>query len=125
AAIANANPFRTGISAFTLGLGKIVAPMAFVYAPVLLIVSSTGFDLLTFSYTATSCIIGVFFLSSAVVGYLKVSMGAFQRTLLALSGVVMIAPGFQADMIALAIAAPALLIQWRQSGKGSGELEAA
>ena len=49
AAIANANPFRTGISAFTLGLGKVVAPMAFVYAPVLLFVSSTGFDLWEFS----------------------------------------------------------------------------
>ncbi|MEO1795358.1 MAG: TRAP transporter large permease subunit, partial [Pseudomonadota bacterium] len=45
AAIANSNPFRTGISAFTLGLGKVIAPMAFVYAPVLLFVSSTGFDL--------------------------------------------------------------------------------
>ena len=41
AAIANSNPFRTGIAAFTLGLGKVVAPMAFVYAPVLLFVSST------------------------------------------------------------------------------------
>ena len=48
AAIANSNPFKTGMSAFTLGLGKIVAPMAFVYAPVLLIVSSSGFDLLEF-----------------------------------------------------------------------------
>jgi len=28
AAIANSNPFRTGISAFSLGLGKVVAPMA-------------------------------------------------------------------------------------------------
>ncbi|MEM9431915.1 MAG: TRAP transporter fused permease subunit, partial [Pseudomonadota bacterium] len=51
AAIANSNPFRTGISAFTLGLGKVVAPMAFVYAPVLLLVSSTGFDLWEFTYT--------------------------------------------------------------------------
>ncbi|MFK7993984.1 MAG: TRAP transporter permease [Granulosicoccus sp.] len=116
AAIANANPFRTGISAFTLGLGKIVAPMAFVYAPVLLIVSSTGFDLLTFSYTASSCIIGVFFLSSAVVGYLKMPMGGFQRTLLAVSGIIMIAPSFQADLFALAIAAPALVLQWYKSG---------
>jgi len=119
AAIANANPFRTGISAFTLGLGKIVAPMAFVYAPVLLIVSSTGFDLLTFSYTATSCIIGVFFLSAAVVGFFKAPMGVLQRLLLAVSGIVMIAPSFQADLVALAIASPALFIQWREAGRAS------
>lgn len=111
AAIANSNPFRTGISAFTLGLGKVVAPMAFVYAPVLLFVSSTGFDLLTFSYTATSCIAGVLFLSGAVVGYFLAPMSVIERLLFALSGIVMIAPSFQADLVALAIAAPTLGIQ--------------
>jgi TRAP transporter 4TM/12TM fusion protein len=115
AAIANANPFRTGISAFTLGLGKIVAPMAFVYAPVLLFVSSTGFDLLEFSYTATSCIAGVFFLSAAVVGFMFTHMGFIQRILLAISGIIMIAPSFQADLFALVVAAPALIIQFREA----------
>jgi TRAP transporter 4TM/12TM fusion protein len=117
AAIANANPFRTGISAFTLGLGKIVAPMAFVYAPVLLFVSSTGFDLLEFSYTATSCIAGVFFLSSAVVGFMFTNMGFIQRILLAISGIIMIAPSFQADLFALAVATPALIIQFRHASR--------
>ena len=60
AAIAGSNPFRTGISAFTLGLGKVVAPMAFVYAPVLLFVSSTGFRSLgVHLHGGTSCIAGV------------------------------------------------------------------
>ncbi|AAV97303.1 TRAP transporter, 4TM/12TM fusion protein (plasmid) [Ruegeria pomeroyi DSS-3] len=111
AAIANSNPFRTGISAFTLGLGKIVAPMAFVYAPVLLIVSQTGFDLWTFSYTATSCILGVICLSVAVVGYWLAPMGALFRVLLAMAGLVFIAPSLQADLIAALIAAPAVLSQ--------------
>ncbi len=111
AAIANSNPFRTGISAFTLGLGKVLAPMAFVYAPVLLFVSSAGFDLLEFSYTASSCIIGVFFLSAAVVGYFLTNMSAIERILFALSGLVMIAPSFQADLAALAIAMPTLIYQ--------------
>jgi len=39
-------------------------------------------------------------------------MGAFQRICLAISGFVMIAPSFQADLVALAIAAPALIIQF-------------
>ena len=111
AAIANSNPFRTGISAFTLGLGKIVAPMAFVYAPVLLFVSSTGFDFTTFSYTASSCILGVVFLSAAVVGFFLAPMNALERILLAISGIVLIAPSLQADLAALAIAAPALAWQ--------------
>ena len=111
AAIANSNPFRTGISAFTLGLGKVVAPMAFVYAPVLLFVSSTGFDLLEFSYTATSCILGVIALSASVVGYLLAPIGTVYRILLAISGLIAIAPSFQADLVALAVAAPALVSQ--------------
>ena len=111
AAIAGSNPFRTGISAFTLGLGKVVAPMAFVYAPVLLFVSSTGFDLWQFTYTAASCIAGVIALSAAVVGYWLAPMGAIFRILMAFAGLVFIAPSLQADLVALIIAAPAILSQ--------------
>ncbi|GIT91341.1 C4-dicarboxylate ABC transporter permease [Jannaschia pagri] len=111
AAIANSNPFRTGISAFTLGLGKVIAPMAFVYAPVLLFVSSTGFDLWEFTYTAASCIAGVIALSAAVVGYWLAPMGAVFRWLMAIAGLVFIAPSLQADLVALVIAAPAVITQ--------------
>jgi len=111
AAIANSNPFRTGISAFTLGLGKVVAPMAFVYAPVLLFVSSSGFDLWTFSYSAASCIAGVIALSAAVVGYWLVPMGVIYRVLMAIAGLVFIAPSLSADLIALLIASPAIISQ--------------
>jgi len=111
AAIANSNPFRTGISAFTLGLGKVVAPMAFVYAPVLLFVSSTGFDLLEFSYTAASCIAGVLALSAAVVGYWRVTMNALERILCALAGLIFIAPSWQADLVSLALVAPVIVLQ--------------
>ena len=111
AAIANSNPFRTGMSAFTLGLGKIVAPMAFVYAPVLLIVSSAGFDLLQFSYTSVSCILGVISLSTAVVGYFKASLGVFERFLCFFAGLIFIAPSWQADLLALALLVPVVLMQ--------------
>lgn len=111
AAIANSPPFKTGISAFTLGLGKVVAPMAFVYAPVLLFVSSTGFDLWEFTYTATSCIMGVVALSAAVVGYWLAPMGAINRILCAFAGLVFIAPSLSADLLALIIASPAIVTQ--------------
>ncbi|MGB7335689.1 MAG: TRAP transporter fused permease subunit [Salaquimonas sp.] len=111
AAIANSNPFRTGISAFTLGLGKVVAPMAFVYAPVLLFVSSTGFDLWEFVYTATSAILGVVSLSAAVVGYWLAPMGVVYRILAALAGLIFIAPTLQADLVALLVVSPAIASQ--------------
>lgn len=111
AAIANSPPFKTGISAFTLGLGKVVAPMAFVYAPVLLFVSSTGFDLWEFTYSATSCIMGVVSLSAAVVGFWLAPMGVLNRILCALAGLVFIAPSLSADFLALIIASPAIITQ--------------
>lgn len=111
AAIANSPPFKTGVSAFTLGLGKIVAPMAFVYAPVLLFVSSTGFDLWEFTYSATSCLAGVVALSAAVVGYWLAPMGPLNRILCAIAGLVFIAPSLSADAAALIIASPAVLTQ--------------
>ena len=111
AAIANSNPFRTGVSAFTLGLGKVVAPMAFVYAPVLLFVSSTGFSLLEFSYVASSAIAGVVALSTAVVGYWFVPMGVASRIAMAFAGLIFVAPSVMADLVALAIAAPVIVSQ--------------
>jgi len=118
AAIANSNPFRTGISAFTLGLGKVIAPMAFVYSPVLLFVSSAGFDLWTFIYAGTSCIAGVIALSAAVVGYWLAPMGTFFRILMAVAGLIFIAPSLFADMVALLIAAPAILSQLIARSRG-------
>ena len=111
AAIANANPFRTGISAFTLGLGKVVAPMAFVYAPVLLIVSETGFDLVEFLYVGGSCIAGVVALSAAVVGYFLAPMNVLERVLCAVAGLVFIAPSWEADLFSLALLIPVALMQ--------------
>lgn len=118
AAIAGSNPFRTGLSAFTLGLGKVVAPMAFVYAPVLLIVSSAGFDLWQFTYAAASCIAGVVSLSASVVGYWLVPMGRLSRWLFGLSGLIFIAPSLQADLAALVIAGPVIVSQFLQRRKG-------
>ena len=115
-AIAGSDPFKTGLSAFSLGLGKVVAPLAFVYSPVLLFVSSAGFDLWEFTYTGTSCILGVAALSIAVVGHFLTPVGGAFRFLMALAGLVFIAPSLQADLLATVIAAPVLITQfisWR------------
>lgn len=111
AAIANSNPFKTGVSAFTLGLGKVVAPMAFVYAPVLLFVSSTGFDLTEFSYVSVSCVLGVIALSMSVAGYFLTDMSGIERAAAAIAGVIAVAPGWETDLYALAVIAPVILAQ--------------
>ena len=51
------------------------------------------------------------FLPAAVVGHFLAPMNAIERILLAISGIVLIAPSWQADVTALIIAVPALAFQ--------------
>ena len=45
AGIAGANPFKTGVSAFSFGIAKLMVPMVFVYSPAMLIVLEEYFHL--------------------------------------------------------------------------------
>ena len=85
--------------------------MAFVYAPVLLFVSSTGFDLWEFTYTASSCIAGVVSLSAAVVGHWLAPMSRLSRIMAAIAGLVFVAPSLSADLVALILVAPVVAVQ--------------
>lgn len=113
AAIANSNPFRTGVSAFTLGLGKIVAPMAFVYAPVLLLGTVENLDVVAFGVIALTCVLGIVSLSVAVIGFWLAPLGLVFRWLAALAGLILIAPSVWADVVALVLLAPVILSQLR------------
>jgi hypothetical protein len=49
-------------------------------------------------------------------------MGALMRVLMALAGLIFIAPSWQADLVALAVAAPAILSQIvARRGGGGGD----
>ena len=85
AGIAGANPFKTGLSAFSLGIGKLLVPMVFVYSPALLIVLDDYFTWAEFIQTATTCALGVFMLSASVAGYFLVFMNGPSRVTFALA----------------------------------------
>jgi len=125
AGIAGSNPFKTGLSAFTLGIGKLIVPMVFVYSPAMLIVLPEYFTWGAFLETTLTCAFGVFMLASSVSGYLIAPMPGIFRTLIALAGVFMVAPGLESDFWAAAFVAPVLVQQyvtWRaeRSAKAIG-----
>ena len=125
AGIAGSNPFKTGLSAFTLGIGKLIVPMVFVYSPAMLIVLPEYFTWGAFLETTLTCAFGVFMLASSVSGYLIAPMPGIFRTLIALAGVFMVAPGLESDFWAAAFVAPVLVqqcITWRaeRSAKAIG-----
>ena len=116
AGIAGSNPFKTGLSAFTLGIGKLIVPMVFVYSPAMLIVLPEFFTWGAFLETTLTCALGVFMLASSVSGYLIAPMSGIFRTLIALSGIFMVAPGLESDFWAAAFAIPVIaqqVIAWR------------
>ncbi|MGB0506514.1 MAG: TRAP transporter permease [Pikeienuella sp.] len=111
AGIAGSNPFRTGLSAFTLGLGKLMVPMVFVYAPTMLIVLPEYFTLSSFLHVSITCALGVFAIATAVSAYFMVSLTGIWRLLMAIGGLLLVAPGLQSDLLALVVMAPVLLQQ--------------
>ncbi|MEL6372898.1 MAG: TRAP transporter permease [Pseudomonadota bacterium] len=111
AGIAGANPFRTGISAFTLGLAKLMVPMVFVYQPAMLIVLPEYFTWWKFIHVSLTCATGILMIATAVTGYFLANMGVISRLAMAFAGLFLVAPGFTSDMIALALAAPVIIAQ--------------
>ncbi|MEK9719111.1 MAG: TRAP transporter fused permease subunit, partial [Candidatus Puniceispirillum sp.] len=111
AGIAGANPFRTGLSAFSLGIGKLLVPMVFVYSPAMLIVLDDYFTWTEFIHTTISCGTGVLMLSASVAGYFLVNMNGPSRVLMAIAGLLMVAPSYTSDLYALLMASPVLVWQ--------------
>ena len=128
AGIAGANPFRTGISAFSLGIAKLIVPMVFVYSPAMLLVIEDHFTWGSFFSTALSCAGGIFLLAIAISGFMLAALPAWGRWLVALAGLFLVAPNMKSDLFALAFLAPVLAQQvlvWRREREQVPAAEAA
>ena len=68
ASMAGADPFRTGNTAFRLGLGKALVPFVFVYGPAMLVVTPE-FTWPDFLFVTAGAVVGIMFLSAAFAGY--------------------------------------------------------
>ncbi len=111
AGIAGANPFRTGINAFTLGLGKLMVPMVFVYAPTILIVLPEHFTLLSFLQVSITCALGVFAIGTAISAYFMAPLNGIWRAFMAITGLLLVAPSLESDVIALVLVLPVVFQQ--------------
>jgi len=110
AGMANSDPFKTGNTAFRLGLGKALVPFIFVFSPALLIVTK-GFTWGAFAIVFTACIVSIMLLAAALSRYLLVEMKAWERALAIAAALIMIAPGINMLLLGLAVAAPVVIAQ--------------
>ena len=111
AGIAGANPFKTGCSAFTLGIGKLLVPMVFVYSPAMLIVLPEYFTWAAFLETSLTCALGVAMMATCVSAYFIAPMPKAFRFLIGFAALFMVAPGATSDMYALVLALPVVVQQ--------------
>jgi TRAP-type uncharacterized transport system fused permease subunit len=107
ASIANADPFRTGNTAFRLGLAKALVPFIFAFSPAMLLVVP-GFTWFEFWTTTIGCILGITCLAASLSEFFLVRMMLWERTLGFIAAILMIAPGVTPTLIGLLIVTPVI-----------------
>lgn len=114
AGIAGADPFKTGNTAFRLGLAKATVPFVFAYSPAMLIMVD-GFTWADFFITTGTCALGVLLLGIGTTGYAFTHMGIGAKALLVVSALLMISPNIQMTLAGTVLALPVILWNWRKS----------
>lgn len=112
AGIAGSNPFKTGNTAFRLGIAKALVPFVFVYSPALLLVAN-GFTWAAFTITLIGAMMGIAALGVAFSGYLFAPLKNIERWYVALVSFFFIAPGIMTMGIGIALMLPIVVLQLR------------
>ena len=108
AAIAQANPMKTALTATKLAIGAFIVPYVFALNPAMLFVDTNAFEVITICITS---FIGICAISAALEGWLLHHMNVPQRLMSALGGLLLIYPGLVTDSIGLALVAAVVILQ--------------
>ncbi len=108
AGMAGADPFRTGNTAFRLGLGKALVPFVFVFSPSLLLVTR-DFTVPDFLLAFFGCSFGIVCLGAALSRFMLVPTKAWENVLLVVAAFLMIAPEIYSTLLGVVLVIPVLL----------------
>ena len=111
AGISGSNPFKTGNTAFRLGIAKALVPFVFVYSPALLLVAD-GFSWYTFTVTFAGALCGIGLIGAAFTGYLFKTMPNWARWYTGIVSLLFIAPGLNTMVIGILLLTPIGLQQF-------------
>lgn len=113
AGMAGSDPFKTGNTAFRLGLAKALVPFVFVFSPSLLLVAK-GFTWESFIITFTGCIMGITLMAAALSKFMLVEMKRWEQLSCLFAALLMIAPSLTATLVGVALVIPMAVNQWRR-----------
>ena len=109
AAIAQANPMKTAVTATKLAIGAFIVPYVFAMNPVMLFIGEVSvFDVVLIIITS---FVGIFAVSAALEGFLITKMPWYQRIVSVAGGLLLIYPGLVTDLIGLALVASVVVLQ--------------
>ncbi|MBW2559384.1 MAG: DUF3394 domain-containing protein, partial [Deltaproteobacteria bacterium] len=108
AGIAKSDPWKTGISAFQLGIAGFIIPFMFVYAPELLMIGS-AWKIITAFLTAT---LGILCLAAGVQACLLIKTKWYEVIILLTVAFLMIKPGLVTDSVGFTLFIVVLSLQW-------------
>jgi TRAP transporter 4TM/12TM fusion protein len=111
AAIARAEPMKTGWTAWTFALAGFFLPYMFVYNPALMMEGSTP----RITLAVVTSLIGIICLGGGIIGYFRVPTRIHERVLLFGAALFLIKPGWFTDVIGLLCAAAVILSQVRRA----------
>jgi TRAP transporter 4TM/12TM fusion protein len=123
AGMAGSDPFKTGNTAFRLGMAKALVPFVFVLSPSLLLVAN-GFNLTDFVITFVGCVIGIVMLAAALSRFLWIELQRWEQVLLGAGALLLVAPGIASGLVGLAVASPVFLRQWARRPRSAQALNA-
>ena len=108
AAIAQANPMKTAITATKLAIGAFIVPYVFAMNPQMLFIDTTAWEVVQICITS---LVGIFSVSAALEGYFLHNMSWYERIITLIGGLMLIIPGLLTDVIGVGMVVVVLVIQ--------------
>ena len=109
AAIAQANPMKTALTATKLAIAAFIVPYVFALNPAMLFIDTSVGEVILI---CTTSLVGIFGVSAALEGYFMHRMKWYIRILSAVGGLLLIYPGWVTDTVGLCLVAVMVLIQY-------------
>ena len=100
AAIAQANPMKTALTATKLAIGAFIVPYVFALNPAMLFIDTTAVEIVLICITS---LVGIFAVSASLEGWLLCHMKWYERLICLAGGLMLIYPGLVSDLIGLGI----------------------
>ncbi|MBR5495908.1 MAG: TRAP transporter large permease subunit, partial [Oscillospiraceae bacterium] len=109
AAIGQANPMKTAVTATKLAIGAFIVPYVFALNPAMLFIDTSAVEVIIICITS---LVGIFAVSSALEGYLLHNMPWYERVVSAIGGLLLIYPGVVTDTVGLVLVAVVVVLQF-------------